>query len=123
MDSRLEKASIYWSAWEVYRGRTVIIPDLWKLYDFEYLPADKPDDSEKQSYLALGWRNMDIEAIVALGLFGKAALDPTVQQVSVEITRLGGAELHVIHNKRELVVFPAYDPLKKTQPGYFATTL
>lgn len=116
MDARIVKAMADWSAWEIYNGKKVIIPDVTLLYYFEYLPSDKPVDQwEKQAYLAVGWKGYDMEAIIALGIFGSAATDNT-NVVDVEITRLGGAEMHILKDGVERVKFPAY--IKGIAKGY-----
>ena len=111
MDSRLLKFTAGWSAWEIYKGKKVIIPDSWILHKFEFDGEGDIERAEKQVWLALGWEGYDAEAIVALGIFAENV------HVQAEITRLGGAEIHVLYNGKEVVKFPRY--LFGVAKGYY----
>ncbi len=119
LDPRIEQYTKVWGAWEIYRGQKVVIPDSWVDRYFEYLPLDKPNDAEKQAYVNLGWKDYDEEVHIAIGLFGPDALKPVGGTVMAEIARMGGAEIHVTYNGKEIVKFPAYR--KKLEYGYYVT--
>lgn len=115
MDARIKKFTTGWSAWEIYKSKRVIIPDSWILHSFEFDGEGDIERAEKQTWLALGWKGYDAEAIIALGLFGDSKI------VQAEITRLGGAEIHVCYRGKEIVKFPVYK--KGLAKGYYVLNM
>ncbi len=111
MDRRLKNFTKGWAAWEIYKGKKVVIPDSWILHSFEFDGEGDITRAEKQAWIALGWKGHDAEVIVALGLFGKN------KNIRAEITRLGGTEIHVLFEGKEIVRFPKY--LRGVAKGYF----
>ena len=99
IDPVLLEFSKGWTASEKWRGKDVIIPDVYPLHYFEYEP-DEIADRERQLVLLVGWADYDTEMTITLGLFEDKP------GVIAEISRHGGTEMTLKRDGKVVAHFP-----------------
>jgi hypothetical protein len=103
--------TVGWSAWEIWQGQKVVIPDVWVDRNYTYV-STKFQDAEKEIYLDIGWKRYDEEAEICIGAFKGNTF------IVAEVGRMGSAEIHVLYKGTEIVCFPACQ-IGVLAPGYY----
>jgi len=114
LDPRIQKAIKGWRIEENYKGQTVHIPGTWNsvIYPYRYFQAiKKPGDNnpgetenEIQCYLSCGWRGMDDEVVIAVGVWGYDVLSG-VDKVTAEIYKFTSAPVKVFRYDKLITDF------------------
>jgi len=114
LDPRIQKAIKGWRIVENYKGQTVNIPGTWNsvIYPYRYFQVIKqsgdnnPGESENeiQCYLSCGWRSMDDEVVIAIGIFGYDVLSG-VDKVTAEIYKFTSAPVKVFRYDKLITDF------------------
>ena len=118
IDSRMIPYLHNWKVIEIYKNKTVTIPNDWNstcdvVKYFQVVKRDNdPNAGEEENEIGatiwLGWRGYDHEVEINLFIRGKDVLSHT-RHVSAEILKAGGASMQVYHKSRLITDFMESD--------------
>lgn len=115
IDKRLLPFVKNWKAVELYKNKTVTIPNTWDSkftilnYFQVYKSIDDPNPGEDENEIGMtivgGWHPYDTEVIINLRISGKDVLDNINYKVSAEILKSAGAPITLYHNDKLITDF------------------